>query len=122
MSITPNNLCVIFLLLILFIGKISAQTIKGNFNLLRNTTISLEGFNGLKSYQISETKIDNEGNFTLKYTANDYGVGYLMASDNKPLYLILSGENIEVIGEALSYIETIKITKGQENQSIEQIR
>ena len=99
---------------------VSSQVITGNFNLLKNTEIKLEGFNGLKSYVISETKIDNEGNFTLKYTTNDYGVGYLMASDKKPLYVILSGENIEVIGEALSYVETIKITKGKENQWFEQ--
>jgi thiol-disulfide isomerase/thioredoxin len=115
-----NNLYIILLLLLLFIGTISAQTIKGNFNLLKNTSIRLEGFNGLKSYPISETKIDNEGNFTLKYSADDYGVGYLMASDNKPLYVILSGENIEVTGEALSYVETIKIAKGQENKWFEQ--
>jgi thiol-disulfide isomerase/thioredoxin len=115
-----NNLYIILLLLLLFITTISAQTIKGNFNLLKNTSIRLEGFNGLKSYPISETKIDNEGNFTLKYSADDYGVGYLMASDNKPLYLILSGENIEVTGEALSYVETVKITKGQENKWFEQ--
>ena len=99
---------------------VSSQVITGNFNLLKNTEIKLEGFNGLKSYVISETKIDNKGNFTLKYTTNDYGVGYLMASDKKPLYIILSGENIEVIGEALSYVETIKITKGKENQWFEQ--
>lgn len=99
---------------------VSSQVITGNLNLLKNTEIKLESFNGLKSYVISETKIDHEGNFTLKYTANDYGVGYLMASDNKPLYVILSGENIEVIGEALSYVETIKIIKGKENQWFEQ--
>ena len=38
-----------------------------------------------------------------------------MSSDNKPLFVILGGENIEILGEALSNPETIKITKGQEN-------
>ena len=100
--------------------NLQIKIIENDTTICKNTEIKLESFNGLKSYVISETKIDHEGNFTLKYTANDYGVGYLMASDNKPLYVILSGENIEVIGEALSYVETIKIIKGKENQWFEQ--
>jgi thiol-disulfide isomerase/thioredoxin len=34
--------------------------------------------------------------------------------------VILSGEDIEIVGEALSYTETIKVTKGQENLWFEQ--
>ena len=43
-----------------------------------------------------------------------------MSADEKPVFVILNGEDIEIIGEALSYTETIKITKGQENQWFEQ--
>jgi thiol-disulfide isomerase/thioredoxin len=43
-----------------------------------------------------------------------------MSADEKPLFVILSGEDIEIQGEALSYIETIKVVKGQENQWFEQ--
>ena len=43
-----------------------------------------------------------------------------MSADKKPLFVILSGEDIEITGEALSYTETIKIVKGQENQWFEQ--
>jgi thiol-disulfide isomerase/thioredoxin len=43
-----------------------------------------------------------------------------MSADEKPLFVILSGENIEIIGEALSLIETIKIGKGQQNQWFEE--
>jgi len=105
---------------IIFSVIAKSQTISGKFSLLANQEIKLEAFNGLKTYLVNTTIIDEKGNFTLKYTAKDYGVGYLMASDNKPLFLILSGENIEVVGEALSYIETIQITKGKENQLFEQ--
>lgn len=111
----------IFIFLCLIISRVAnSQNITGNLNLLKNAEIKLEGFNGLKNHTIATTKTDSAGNFKLSYSAKDYGVGYLMASDNKPLYLILSGENIEVVGEALSYIETIQITKGQENQLFEQ--
>jgi thiol-disulfide isomerase/thioredoxin len=97
-----------------------SQSILGNLKLLVNQEIKLEGFNGLKTYPISSTKIDANGNFKLNYSKADYGVGYLMSADEKPLFVILSGEDIEIVGEALSYTETIKVTKGQENLWFEQ--
>jgi thiol-disulfide isomerase/thioredoxin len=97
-----------------------AQTITGNLSLLPNQAIKLEGFNGLKTYPISTTTIDEKGNFNLNYSKADYGVGYLLSADDKPLFVILSGEDIALVGEALSYVETLKITKGKENQLFEQ--
>jgi thiol-disulfide isomerase/thioredoxin len=97
-----------------------AQTITGNLSLLAKQVIKLEGFNGLKTYPISKSTIDEKGNFQLSYSKVDYGVGYLMSADEKPLFVILSGEDIELVGEALSYTETIKITKGRENLLFEQ--
>jgi len=96
-----------------------AQSVTGNLKLLVNQEIKLEGFNGIKTYPISSSKIDQEGNFKLTYSKADYGVGYLMSADEKPLFIILSGENVEIVGEALSYTKTIKVTKGQENQWFE---
>ena len=98
----------------------SAQTIIGKLSLLNNQSIKLEGFNGLTTYPISSTTTDEEGDFVLNYSNADYGVGYLMSADEKPLFVILSGEDIELKGEALIYTETLKITKGQENQLFEQ--
>ena len=97
-----------------------SQTITGNFSLLLGQKINLEGFNGLNTYPISNAIIDDKGNFELIYSKADYGVGYLLSSDKKPLFVILSGEDIVLAGEALSYVETIKITKGKENQWFEQ--
>ena len=97
-----------------------SQTITGNFSLLSGQKINLEGFNGLKTYPISSSKIDDKGNFELVYSKADYGVGYLMSSDKKPLFVILSGEDIEIAGEVLSYTESIKIKKGKQNLWFEQ--
>ena len=97
-----------------------SQTITGNLSLLANQSIKLEGFNGLKTYPISSSNLDEKGNFKLTYSKADYGVGYLISADEKPLFVILSGEDIEVVGASLSNIETIKITKGQENKWFEQ--
>lgn len=113
------RLIVMILFLIAFI-QMQSQTITGNLSLLPNQPIKLEGFNGLKTYAISSTTINEKGSFKLNYSQSDYGVGYLMSADNKPLFVILSGEDIEIMGEALSYAETLEIAKGKENQWFEQ--
>ena len=93
------------LLLILFHNAfLNAQSITGNLTQLINQPIKLEGFNGLKTYPISSSNLDEKGNFKLTYSKADYGVGYLISADEKPLFVILSGEDVEIIGEALSYI------------------
>lgn len=92
-----------------------AKTIKGAFYLLPNTEIRLMGFDGFKTNLIAQTQTDDLGNFTISYTTLEYSVGYLIANDNKPLLLMLTDENIELTGEALSAIETLNTTKGEEN-------
>jgi thiol-disulfide isomerase/thioredoxin len=99
---------------------IFSQTISGNFSQLNNQPIKAEGFSGLKTYAVSSTTTDEKGNFKLNYSKSDFGVGYLIASDNKPLFILLSGEDIVITGEALNVPETIKIIKGQENLFFEQ--
>ncbi|GEM_PF-4982396 len=109
---------IITILLILFYNAfLNAQSITGNLSQLINKPIKLEGFNGLTTYPISSSTIDEKGAFKLTYAKADYGVGYLMSADEKPLFVILSGEDIEVVGASLGTVETIKITKGQENYS-----
>lgn len=107
--------------ILLFISLPSfSQHVKGHLAMLQKQEIKLEGFNGLKTYPISSSKLDDQGQFSLSYSKSDYGVGYLISSDEKPLFVILSGEDIELEGEALSRIETVRITKGQENKWFEQ--
>jgi len=101
-------------------GSLYAQTITGTLVNHANQEIKLEGFDGLKTYSISISKTDENGNFKLTYFFSDYGVGYLMSSDNKPIFIMLNGEDIEISGESLSITETIKIKKGRENQLFEQ--
>jgi thiol-disulfide isomerase/thioredoxin len=110
----------VFLCCLIYSSLLKSQTIKGNLSLLANKTIGLEGFNGLNSYPISSCNVDEKGNFKLSYAKSDYGVGYLIAEDKKPLFVILSGEDIEIVGDALSAVETIRILKGQENMWFEQ--
>lgn len=106
----------IILCFILFVSNcLFSQNITGNFVNIVNQKIKLEGYNGLNTYSISSTQTDKKGNFKLTYSISDYGVGYLIGEDNKPLFVILSGEDIEIKGESLSFPKTIKVKKGQEN-------
>lgn len=99
---------------------LSGQSISGNLSRSGNQVIRLEGFNGLKTYSISTATIDEKGNFSLPYSEEDYGMGYLISIDEKPLFIILSGEDIEIVGESVQTTESIKIIKGKENQWFEQ--
>ncbi len=110
-----------FVIGLVFMAMLSnAQTISGKLTFLANQEIALEGFNGLQTYAIATTKIDANGNFKLAYASTDMGMGYLKSTDNKPLLVVLSGEEIELLGESLSNTQTIKITKGKQNQWFEQ--
>jgi len=103
-----------------YTGLLTAQSISGNLTQLAGQEIRLEGFSGLKTYPISSGTIDEKGSFNLTYSKADYGVGYLLLADDKPLFVILSGEDMELVGETLSDTESIKVTKGRENQWFEQ--
>ena len=105
-----SRISTLLLLSLIYSTIVSAQTINGNISVLADQPIKLEGFNGLETYPIAASTCDSMGNFTLTYTMADYGVGYLLSADNKPLIVILSGEDIRIEGKALSawdYLEKI---------------
>jgi thiol-disulfide isomerase/thioredoxin len=112
-----------YLLLSLFsltVLSIHSQLIKGNLAELKNSEIKLEGFKGLKSYLIGRAQIDEKGNFTIPFSKEHYGVAYLISNDNKPFFIILQNEDIEIIGESLYQKESIKVLKSTENKSFGQ--
>jgi hypothetical protein len=84
-------------------GGLHAQTVAGIFPLLAGQPVRLEGFRGFQSCTISSITSDDRGSFTLPYSDADRGVGYLISADDKPLFVILSGEDIGITGDALSY-------------------
>lgn len=110
-------------LIVLWLGvglNALSQTVSGNFDQLASHTLSLEGFNGFDTYAISSITVDPHGNFSLRYTASDYGVGYLIADEKVPFILILSGEDIILNGATPSNAESISVVSGQENKWFEQ--
>lgn len=86
---------------------------------MANQSLSLEGAAGLGSYTIATAQVDANGQFTLTFSAKDYGVGYLMGADKQPFVVILGKENIRLEGESPSNGQSIRVLAGQENQWFE---
>lgn len=108
----------LIVLSIIFCTKCNAQnSITGYFRLLKNQTIRLIGFNGMGIYTIDSTKTNEQGNFVVAYSDSDLGMGYITAADNKPYFVVLEKENIELKGELLNNPETVMVVKGFENKA-----
>lgn len=97
-----------------------SQSVSGTLYSSKSDTLKLYGFDGFNNYPIQKIVADKNGKFSLNYSSKDIGMGYITASDNKPYFLVLSGEDIQLKGEALSYPESVQILKGKENQWFEQ--
>jgi hypothetical protein len=69
---------ILLLFFILFFNGLIGQSISGNFSKLPNQKLKLESFEGLKTYFISNTTIDEKGNFKLTCDNSDFGVGYFI--------------------------------------------
>ena len=113
-----NKICSFFLLALFFSFQgYSQQTISGNFPSLKNQTIRLMGFNGMGTYAIDSTLVNETGSFTLQYSLKDIGMGYISAADNKPYFTVLEKQVVELKGESLSVPESITVIKGAENKA-----
>ncbi len=104
----------------IFTYMLNAQIITGHLSLLQNQEIKLEAFDGFQAYTVAQTITDDQGYFTLNYSPTDYGAGYLISKDGKAYNILLTGEDVEINGAALSMPETIATLKGKENQWFEQ--
>jgi peroxiredoxin len=104
-------------LILAFAGTFSyAQfTITGEFPALKAEKVVLKGFNGFDTYIIDSTRVSEQGNFKLKYSDKDRGMGYLSDDENRPYIIVLSGEDIRLKGEFPSMPESVSITAGEEN-------
>lgn len=96
------------------------STITGTFPNLAGQQVRLSGFKGFDAYPIDSVVVDDEGMFVLFYGKSDYGIGTLVAADDKPFVIILSGEEIQFKGESFASAGTVEIIRGEENRLFEQ--
>jgi thiol-disulfide isomerase/thioredoxin len=94
----------------------SSQNIKGNFPDYAHQEIILTGFEGFENYTISTTIADAEGRFSLSYSEDYRGMGYIAAADKKAYFVVLSGEDISLKGGSLADPNSVECTTGKEQQ------
>jgi thiol-disulfide isomerase/thioredoxin len=109
----------LFFFILNFTLGVSAQTISGNFPSLAGKQIKLSIFDGFKLKDFDSTTIANSGAFNLKYNPTLVGVGVLAVNAEKPLFVILDHEHVELVGEAF-IPEAIEFKKGKQNQQFAQ--
>lgn len=119
MQIEVMNQMFFFVTLMFVSLSLNAQKISGRFSLFANQNIKLEGFRGLKSYTIGDVYSDNYGNFSISYNNTDQGIGYLITSEQKPFFVILTGEEIVLEGESINNVSSTRVKLGKENQWFE---
>lgn len=110
------------LLLLIFLFGCSvakSQTITGTLANHAGEEIRLEGFDRFSTYEITASEVSGNGSFTLSYSENDIGMGQLVSADGSSFVVVLSGEDIELRGESLSYPESIELLNGAENLAFE---
>ncbi|GAA3624858.1 TlpA disulfide reductase family protein [Flavivirga aquimarina] len=116
-----KKLKAIIVLLFICAFTYAQNSITGTFTGLANQHIKLVGFNGFDTYAIDSTQADEKGRFNLKFSKNDYGMGYLLLQDNKSFVIILSeNENLQLVAEKFATHETIVIISGKQNKLFEQ--
>lgn len=112
-----NRLTLITAFLLVTGCRSNAQpTITGAFPDLAHQQVDLVGFAGFTTYPIASTTVSTDGYFKVPYAESDFGMGYLMAEDNRPFFVVLSGEDIHVTGKMLALLETIEVLQGEENR------
>lgn len=93
----------------------SQNTITGTFPGLARQQINLIGFEGFDVYSIDSVKANEKGVFILSYGKKDFGMAYLSAEDDKPFFVVLNCETIQLKGDAFVFPETIEIIESYEN-------
>ncbi len=93
------------------------QQLNGSFSALPEKKIVLKGFNGFQDYAIDSAITDKSGRFSLSFTANDYGMGFLVSEDNTPYIVVLASETISLRGVTPSAVESIQFKEGKQNQA-----
>ena len=109
---------IFILLAFLFcITNLIAQSITGNFKLLANQEITLQGFNGLQNYPIATTKIDEKGNFTFEGNSKlDGGIYLIVLPGNNYFEAIVTDEqNFSMETDTADFVSNMKITNSSEN-------
>lgn len=111
---------IVFIILIIGSISIQAQHISGKLSKLKHSEIKLNGFKGMNNYLVASTVTDGNGNFKLAYSKENYGIAYLISTDNKPFIVVLGNQETVLSGNSLADLNSLKIEEGAENKLYDQ--
>ncbi|WP_158865201.1 TlpA disulfide reductase family protein [Maribellus comscasis] len=107
------------LLIITSVG--SQNTVTGTFTGLAKKQIKLVGYSGFETYAIDSIQANDNGEFSLSFDKEDFGMAYLLSQNNKSFVVILAeNENLRLSGVNFELPESIKIIQGKQNQLFDQ--
>ena len=110
-----------FVLALHFVSSlVFAQQITGNFPVLANQYLKLQGFHHFDTYTIDSIKVDEGGSFVLKFATNDYGIGLLSAEGLRPSVVVLTDEQIMVSWKEQDEDYQLQVSQGEENLLFQQ--
>ena len=99
----------------------SQESMEGSFKESPNTNLKLIGYSGFETYLIDEDITNSKGEFSFKYSSDDFGCAYILNEDNQSYIVILnSTEKLIIRGSRISNPNTIKILRGIENKLFDQ--
>jgi peroxiredoxin len=100
---------------VLTVFAAQAQSISGKLSNSESETIYLYGYNNFDAYVIDSTSTTSVGEFQLKFSSKDYGMGYLQPAESKPIILVLADEDISLEADSEQLAETVRFTNGAQN-------
>lgn len=109
-------LLILTLFIIVFLKLTAQNTIGGNFSSIKGQTIRLMGYRGADVYSIDSSQVDSQGNFELRYSDANQGMGYLLSSENNPYMVVLEKGKVQLTGKTPSDATTIVINSGEQNK------
>jgi thiol-disulfide isomerase/thioredoxin len=108
---------IILTFFVLLVFKTTAQnTIAGNFSSIKGQTVRLMGYRGVDVFTIDTAVVNAQGEFTLKYSDANLGMGYLLTKENTTYAVVLEKGKVQITGQTLSDAATIVINNGEQNK------
>lgn len=108
---------IIFILFLLIVQGLNAQTIKGSFPQAKNNEILLSSFNGFATKELAKTTTDSLGNFELQYPAAYAGAALVNIKNTATVILMLNQENFAMQWEDVNEFNTLQFSNSPENDA-----
>jgi peroxiredoxin len=106
---------ILTLFVFVFFHTKGQNTIAGNFSSIKGQTIRLMGYRGAEVLALDSSVVNAVGNFELRYSDANLGMGYLLTSENTPYMVVLEKGKVQLTGNTPADASSIVINSGEQN-------